>query len=202
MKADCVSVHNPAYHQLAADVLRDGGLIAIPTETYYGIAVDAFNESALERVFVLKKRPSVKPILVLIDHRDELEDLAREVPDPFLPLMDRYWPGPLTLVFPAKKALSPILTGGTGTVGVRVSSCPYPRAICRELKRPITATSANISGQPPARSYQDIVRYFGNTIDLVVDGGVSDHCPGSTVVSCAGNQVKVIRQGLVDLGQR
>lgn len=108
----------------AVEILRGGGLIAFPTETYYGLAVDPFSESALKRLFTIKNRPAIKPVLLLIPSRDHLARLTSNVPDEAEILMDRFWPGPLTVVLSARKELSEMLTGGTGTVGVRISPPP------------------------------------------------------------------------------
>ncbi|OGQ96036.1 MAG: threonylcarbamoyl-AMP synthase [Deltaproteobacteria bacterium RIFOXYD12_FULL_57_12] len=179
----------------AVQVLQQGGVVAFPTETYYGLAVDPFNSTALARLFRLKQRASHKPILVLIHSREQLSGLAREVPPVFLPLMARYWPGPLTLVFGALQNLPQELTAGTGTVGVRISSHPLAGRLVAAFGRPITATSANISGLPAANSAADVQRQFGAGIDLVLDGGLTPGGHGSTVVGLQNDRLFLIRAG-------
>ncbi len=181
----------------AVVVIKQGGVVAFPTETYYGLAVDPFNRQALERLFQIKQRPAAKPILTLIAELGQLPLLAADTPRLFSPLMAKYWPGPLTLVFPAISGLSSILTAGTGTVGVRISSHPVAQAMVQLAAMPITATSANISGRPPALNVLDIKEQFGDKVDLVVDGGSTPGGSGSTVVSCEQNGLMLLRQGVL-----
>jgi L-threonylcarbamoyladenylate synthase len=182
----------------AADCLQQGGIVAIPTETYYGLAVDPFNEKALQALFYLKKRDVQKPILVLIGALRQLTGLAASVPLPYQSLMDTFWPGPLTLIFPGHKDLSPLLTGGTGNIGVRFSSNPIATHLCRIWGRAITATSANISGMPPASKASEVRKIFGSKIDYIIDGG---RCPGeasSTVVGIRDGCIELVREGKID----
>jgi L-threonylcarbamoyladenylate synthase len=188
------------YSSIAAAVIVSGGIAAIPTETSYGLAVDPFNIESLERLFEIKRRPPTKPILVLIDEKDRLARLVSEVPDPFGPLMDRYWPGPLTLIFPARPDLPPLLTAGTGTIGVRISSNRAAAEICRQAGGMITATSANLSGEQPAWSAEELMRCFSNSIELIVDGGHLDQVPPSTVVRCENDELVMVRPGRIGLG--
>jgi tRNA threonylcarbamoyl adenosine modification protein (Sua5/YciO/YrdC/YwlC family) len=127
-----VTSNDSSTAQLARAVveLQRGGIVAFPTETFYGLAVDPFCRSALVALFELKKRAADKPILVLIDHIEQLSQLVKSIPQQYVPLMERHWPGPLTLIFPAKKSLPVELTGGTGTIGVRISSHPLAEDWC------------------------------------------------------------------------
>ncbi len=187
------------YSSTAAAVIHSGGIVAIPTETSYGLAVDPFNVASLERLFEIKRRPAIKPILVLIDRLDMMSQLVREVPAPFKHLMHRFWPGPLTLIFPAKPNLPSLLTAGTDTIGVRISSNRAAAEICRQAGGMITATSANVSGEQPAWSAEELISSFSHAIELIVDGGHLAQVPPSTVLRSEGNKVVVVRQGRIAL---
>lgn len=179
------------------EVLHQGGIVALPTETYYGLAVDPFNHSALEKLFALKGREEQKPILVLIEDVSMLLSLTPAVSPPCELLIEHFWPGPLTLVFQALPHLSPLLTGGTGTVGVRMSPHPYAETLGRLWQKPFTATSGNISGHPPAKNRAELEAMFGNDIDYILDGGETEAQLCSTVVSVGDDyQYHIIRPGM------
>jgi L-threonylcarbamoyladenylate synthase len=184
--------------QKAVVCLQGGGIVAIPTETSYGLAVDPFNERALQSLFRLKRRELNKPILVLVNNVSKLDVIVSAIPVGYKFLMNRFWPGPLTLIFPGRKVLSPLLTGGTGTVGVRISSHPIATKLCDLWGGPITATSANISGSSPANSAEEIHMIFGTSIDCIVDGGKSPGGVCSTIVGIQNKGLKLIREGRID----
>lgn len=186
----------------AARVLNKAGLVAFPTETCYGLAADPFNERALYTLFQVKNRSFKKPVLLLIDDLSLLETLVARIPEIYLPLIERYWPGPLTLIFPARPELSPLLTGGTGTVGVRISPHPLARQLIQAFGRAITATSANLSGLPPACSAAEIRSQFGEKVDFVLDGGISCEQRCSTIVSTVDGKLHLVRAGVIDLEGR
>ncbi len=181
----------------AAALLRTGGLVAFPTETYYGLAVDPFNRQALERLFQVKRRPRQLPILVLIDAIGRLSLLTDSVPAVYRLLIDQFWPGPLTLVCPALPSLPSELTGKTGTVGVRWSPNETANALIEAFGGPITATSANLTGFPAATSAEDVARMFDDGIDLILDGGNTPGGSGSTLVGLDGGTMQCIREGKV-----
>lgn len=183
----------------AVEIILKGGVVAFPTETYYGLAVDPENESALRKLYRLKQRESEKAVLVLIENSNTIGSLVSDVPDEYRPLMAKYWPGPLTLIFPARKTLSPLLTGHSDTVGVRVSPHPVAAALVKAMGRPITATSANISGNNPAISAVDVKSIFSNRIDYVVDGGETTGGLCSTLVGLKEGMLTVFREGQIDL---
>jgi len=187
------------YGRITAAVIGDGGIAAIPTETSYGLAVDPFNPAALQRLFEVKQRPVSKPLLVLIDKLSVLPRLSAIIPDVYIPLIQHYWPGPLTLIFPALNTLPELLTAGTGTVGVRMSSNRVATEICRCAGGTITATSANISGQRSARSAAEIVHYFNDRVDIIVDGGKLRKSPGSSIIGCNQGNIISIREGTIPL---
>lgn len=184
---------------LAVSLLRQGEIVAFPTETYYGLAVDPDCASAVEKLFMVKNRQEHKPLLLLIEKKEQLDNIVRDVPPAYWPLMKKYWPGPLTLVFQAKANVNLKVTGNTGTVGVRISPHPVAQELVRLMGKPITATSANISGQPPARSAQEVVEMLGNKIAYIVDGGQAAAGLCSTIVGVHNSQLSLIRRGQIDL---
>jgi len=181
----------------AVAVLNNGGIVAFPTETYYGFAVDPFNPMALNHLFTLKQRDTAKPILTLVDDRKSLSVLVHEVPIVYLQLMEKFWPGPLTLIFPARIDLPTLLTGATGTVGVRQSSHPFARQLLRAFGKPITATSANISGRDAAVDAHEVRSQFGSRIDMIFDGGPTPGKTGSTIIGVEESRIKLIREGVI-----
>lgn len=183
----------------AATIIRAGGIVAIPTETYYGLAVNPFNEQALRRLFKVKQRPSTKPVLVLIDNKDRLKDLISDFPLSYQKLCNAYWPGPLTLLFPALPHLNSLLTGATSTIGVRISSCRTATELCRAVDLPITATSANISGKTPASTAAEVMDCLGGEIDLLIDGGRLESKGCSTIIAERDGNIHIKRQGIIDL---
>lgn len=183
----------------AVKALSGGGIVAFPTETYYGLAVDPFNSDAVLKLFKLKGRSINKPILVLIETVEQLSTLTDTIPVPYLPLIKDHWPGPLTLIFSAGKLIDPLLTGGTGTIGVRISPHPLAQKLCKAWKKPITATSANLSGLLPAITSKEVIGYFGDRVDCIIDGGSTPAGLCSTIVGCEGDELKLFRKGQVDI---
>ena len=181
----------------AASVLRAGGIVAFPTETYYGLAVDPFQEAALERLFQIKQRPQDRPVLVLVQGLDQVLLLASEFPEQYLPLVECFWPGPLTLVCPVQPGLPRLLTGGGEDIGLRHSSCTTANRLLAVFKKPITATSANISGMPAAVSAAEIVHVFGDKVDLILDGGFCPGGSGSSLVGFRKGTLYCIREGKI-----
>jgi L-threonylcarbamoyladenylate synthase len=185
----------------ACVALRAGGVVAFPTETYYGLAVDPFNQEALSRLFALKGRAGDKPVLLIIDHPSQLSTLVAEIPPPFPLLMERFWPGPLTLVFPGAPSLPGMLTGHRGTIGVRVSSHPVARQLVRAFGRPLTATSANFSGQPAAVAASGVLEQLGPEVDAVLDGGETPGGQGSTLLGYQEGKVCLLRAGVIPFAE-
>jgi L-threonylcarbamoyladenylate synthase len=181
--------------------LRQGGIVAFPTETYYGLAVDPFSSSAVAKLFQIKKRQADKPLLLLIEKREQLPALVNSIPPEYIPLMDKYWPGPLTLIFPANREVNEQITGNTGTVGVRISPHPLAAELVGKMAKPLTATSANISGLPPARSVSELLAMFQDCLDYILDGGETAAGLCSTVLGLRNGRLTVLRQGQVDLSE-
>ena len=181
----------------AASCIVNGGVVAFPTETYYGLAVDPFNEAALQRLFALKRRPSAKPILTLIQNQGQVSLLACSIPQNYQALMDQFWPGPLTLIFPARTDVSVILTGSSNTVGMRISSHPIAQFLVECCGKPVTATSANLSGFEPASCRDQVWRQFGDQVDMIIDGGDTRGGGGSTIVGTVDNRLTLVRSGVL-----
>ena len=188
---------DPAGVRKVGRVILQGGVAAFPTETFYGLGADARNEEALQKIFQLKGREENKPLLLLIGDRDWLSGLVRNIPPVAGRLMEKFWPGPLTLVFEASPRLSALLTGGTGTVGVRLSPHPVAQALIQAVGRAITATSANLSGQPSASVAAEVFRALGNRVDAILDGGQTAGGLGSTVLDLSSPAPRIIRRGVI-----
>lgn len=186
---------NPADLRPVVDVLLRGGLVAGPTETFYGLMAAADNRPALERVVRLKGRDGRKPLLLLLDQTERALCYGREIPDSARGLVGKFWPGPLTLLLMARPGLPEPLVGPARTVGVRVEGLPMVRWLVRCLDRAVTGTSANPGGLKPARTVEEVLHYFRDDLDLVIDSGP---CPGgqpSTMVDVSLGRPRLIRDG-------
>jgi L-threonylcarbamoyladenylate synthase len=181
----------------AADILRAGGLVIFPTDTLYGLAANIYNDVALKRVFEVKKRPLNKPLPVLISDPGELSSLAQQIPPLAKTLMDFFWPGSLTLVFKKTAKVSAILTGGKGTVAVRVPDHPVTLALIREASFPVTGPSANISGMEPPVTAEEAARNLGEKVDLVIDAGPCPIRTPSTILDLTGSKPQILREGAI-----
>jgi L-threonylcarbamoyladenylate synthase len=181
----------------AVRVLREGGLAAIPTETFYGIAADTGHAEALSRVNEIKGKPADSPCLLLAADVAQARSVARELPAGFEALAERFWPGPLTLVVPAREDVHPVVTGGRGTVGVRVPGLALPRRLAAGLGRPITGVSANRTGEPPCRTAAEVAAVFDDGPALILDGGPTAGGAPSTIVDLCGSRPKILRHGTI-----
>ncbi len=181
--------------EAAVRAFKSGGVIAYPTETFYGLCVDPFNREAVENLFRLKGRPGNNPVSVIIKDLPMLSAVASEVPPAALDLIKRFWPGPLTIVFKASPSVPLELTGNTGNIGVRVSSNPVAALLSSVLGSPITATSANPTGKKPAVAPEEVIEYFNGRIEVLIDGGALPGRTGSTVVDVTSGRVVVVREG-------
>ncbi len=183
----------------AIDALRRGKIIVFPTETFYGLGADAFNKAAVERVISLKGRHPENPIPIIVADEKMLKGVVTEIPPVAQRLIERFWPGPLTLVLPAKKNLPAPLLNHSGGVGVRVSSHPLATRLAHELGHPVTATSANPSGRKPARTVAEAMNYFSGRLEIFLDGGRLGGKKGSTVVEIVQGKLRIIREGEISL---
>jgi L-threonylcarbamoyladenylate synthase len=183
--------------QEAATLIRRGGLIALPTDTLYGLAADPFRRDAVARVFEVKGRSGERALpLIAFDIAQVTASLGR-----LTPIGERlaaaYWPGPLTLLMAAPPAVASGVSAGTGRVGVRVPAAAVARAVCRAVGRPVTATSANVSGQPATADPDEVERTLGARIDLLLDGGPARGGAPSTIVDVTGGAPRLVRAGVI-----
>ena len=193
----------PADHhesiQRALEVLNNGGLIAFPTDTVYGLGALAFDGKAVESIYLAKDRPIEKAIPVLIADTVDLEKVSDDITDVVNKLALHIWPGPLTIILPKKPSL-PEAVSATETVGVRIPDHPVARALLRSTG-PMAVTSANISGQPSPSTAQDVFEQLEGRIELIIDGGKTPGGVPSTLVDCTGSEIKVLREGPISLEQ-
>jgi L-threonylcarbamoyladenylate synthase len=179
----------------ALAALARGDVIVFPTETLYGLGADALNGQAVEKIFQLKGRDPNNPIPVVVADLGMVEMLVAAISATAKALMERFWPGPLTLVLPARSDIPKPLVNAAGGVGVRISSQPIATRLAARLGRPLTATSANPSGKPPAHTLDEAKDYFSETIEIFIDGGKLESKTGSTVVEVLDHGIEIIREG-------
>jgi L-threonylcarbamoyladenylate synthase len=178
----------------SVETLEGGGIVAYPTETFYGLGVKFDLAASLERLHALKRRPPEKAMPLIVGSREALQALTHDVNPTAWLLMERFWPGPLTILLPAAGGLSEYIVSN-GKVAVRVPGESFALRLARAAGFPLTATSANPSGLPPARDAETVIAYFGRDIDLLVDGGTAPGGLPSTVVDVTDDRITVIRQG-------
>lgn len=183
--------------RIAAETIRKGGVVVFPTQCLYGVGADALNADAVDRVFQLKRRPPENPILVLIPERDCINRIAGPIPPAAEKIMDVFWPGSVTLLLEARSSLPAALTAGTGKIGVRLPLHPVARRLVAKTGRPMTGTSANLSGEPGAMRISDISNDILSTADLVIDAGTLKGGTGSTVVDVTVFPPRIVREGIV-----
>ena len=199
MQTEIISAdHNEAL-QRALDTLRNGRLVAFPTDTVYGLGALAFDGKAVESIYLAKNRPVEKAIPVLIWDASDLEKISDDIPERTRALASRFWPGPLTLLIPKKPTL-PESVSATSTVAVRVPD----HAVARDLLRatgPMAVTSANISGQASPATAQEVLAQLNGRIDLIIDGGRTPGGVPSTLVDCSSDGIKILRAGPITLAE-
>lgn len=186
---------DPALIQLAAEKIRAGGVVVCPTSALYGLAADPFQPAAVERVYAIKGRPAHQPLLVLVDSLDALPRLATAIPPAARDLMERFWPGGLTLVMAAHPSLPPALTGGTTKIGIRQTAHPVARALAAASNGVVTGTSANRSGHPGCARIADLDPDLVAEVDLILDAGQLAGGLGSSVMDCTADPPQLIREG-------
>ena len=185
----------------AARLIAAGGVAAIPTDTLYGLAADAFNAEAIERVFAAKERPDGLALPVLLPDLHQLQMVAEHVPEEAAALARAFWPGPLTLIVARNAALPSRLTAGQETVAVRVPAHPVPRELAARLGRPITGTSANISGAPDPQNLDELRAQIGGRVDCVVSCGPAPAGTASTIVDLTGEEPRLVRGGAITFSE-
>jgi L-threonylcarbamoyladenylate synthase len=180
----------------AAQVINSGGVLAFRTDTFYGLGADPFNRDALRRINDLKGRDG-KPILVVISDEREAERFITNRTELFNAVSKRHWPGALTIVLSARPEVPEELTAGTGTIGLRLPDGDAVRSFIRACGGALTATSANLAGELPARTAEEVARSFADCLGLIVDGGEYQGDKPSTVLDISGEHVRLIREGAV-----
>ena len=199
MQTRIMSADNKQWLPRALEILRNGGLVAFPTDTVYGLGALAFDGKAVESIYLAKDRPVEKAIPVLIWDASDLEKISADIPERTRALASRFWPGPLTVLVPKKPTL-PESVSATATVAVRVPD----HAVARELLRaagPMAVTSANLSGQASPSTAQEVLAQLNGRIDLILDGGTTPGGVPSTLVDCSSNEIKILRPGPITLAE-
>lgn len=176
------------------DVINNGGLVITPTDTIYGIMGDALNEDIIRKVFKIKKRPFSKPLLLLMDSFEMVEEYTEEISEKERILMDRYWPGLVTFILKKNDKVSELITSGNDTVGIRIPNNKDLLEIIRRLNRPVISTSANITGTEVITSTQLLEKDLIDNIDYIEDGGEVDS-QSSTIIKIEDNKLVVLREG-------
>ena len=187
----------PEEFEKALSTLEKGGIVAYPTETFYGLAVDPRNDQAIAALYALKKRESRKPLSLLVPDHQVLSTYIRFFPPLYHCLIERFWPGPLTLIFPAKSDSSSLLRGGGDTLAIRISSHPVAQRLCSLWGGAITATSANESGCLPLENAAQLINLLGDRVDYVLDGGSVTGGQGSTMLEIIHDEVRIVRKGVI-----
>lgn len=191
------AVPDPALIRRAAKIIADGGLVIYPTRNLYGLGADAKNRKAVKRVFEVKKRTFKNPVSVLISSRRDVYMYAEDISNTAERIMDRFWPGGITLVFKAKPGLPDILTAGTQTIGIRLPANPAAAALAKAAETPVTATSANLAGNPGPGRISDIDAALIKVADLVLDAGTLEPGTGSTILDVTCDPPGILRHGRV-----
>jgi tRNA threonylcarbamoyl adenosine modification protein (Sua5/YciO/YrdC/YwlC family) len=179
----------------AASFVKRGRVIGIPTDTFYGLSADPFNLAAIERVFQMKGRPETRALPILVNSIEQAVTLARDVPDAFLTLASKFWPGALTLVVEATHRLPLKVTGNSGRVALRWADSRIATALIEAVGGPVTGTSANLSGHPSCTNAEQIVSQLGSTLPLILDAGDTGGVLASTIVRVDGDEWSIVRQG-------
>lgn len=185
----------------AVEILGAGGVVVYPTETFYGLGVDALNQKAIKKVFTIKGRSFSQPLLILIPEQDYLPRYVTEVSEKARQLMEHFWPGPLTMVFSVSPQLPSILTAGTKKIAIRISPHPIARALTSAFAGPLTSTSANISGEQSPATAKEVFSHLGGMIDLIIDGGKTPGQMPSTIIDVTFSPPQLVREGVVPFSE-
>ena len=180
-----------------AAVLRAGGIMAYPTETYYGLGAAAFASTAVKRIFRIKGRDPGKPLSLVASGMDMVREITAELPALYWILAEEFWPGPLTLVLKASPSLPSFLAGPGGSVAVRIPPLGWIRRLANEISQPLTATSANLSGTNEIADPAEVTTLFSGAVELIVDGGRTPGGAPSTIVDLTGDKPRVLREGII-----
>jgi len=190
-----LSIRDPSAFKTALHLLQRGELVAVPTDTVYGVAAHGLQPKAVERIFVAKHRPRDKAIPLLLADTVDLALVAVDLSAAATILAERFWPGPMTLVVRRAAAVPDVVAGGGDTVAVRVPDHPLPRQLASALQAPLAVTSANLSGEADPCTADEVERALGKVLSLIVDGGRSPHGQPSTVVDTLSDPPRIVRAG-------
>ncbi|MGH9803577.1 MAG: L-threonylcarbamoyladenylate synthase [Candidatus Acidiferrales bacterium] len=198
-----VSPENPESNAVrrAAELIRRGDVVGLPTDTFYGLAADPFNLAAVARIYEIKGRPERKALPILLASLEQAEEMVGDVPDIFFTLAERFWPGGLTLVVDAASRVPLKVTGNTGRVALRQPDSKITAAVIAAAGTPVTGTSANLSGFAACNSAAQVVKQMGERLPLILDGGESKALLASTVVDLRGESWTVVREGPISEDQ-
>lgn len=185
----------------AINILKAGGLVAIPTETVYGLAADAKNPDALKKIFVAKNRPIDHPLIVHIGDMAELTNWARDISEETLQLAKAFWPGPLTLIFKKSSQVSDIITGGQDTIGIRMPNHPLTLSLLQQFNGAVAAPSANKFGRISPTTAKAVKEELGDAVDLILEGGQCDVGVESTILDVSQNHFRILRPGMISAKQ-
>jgi L-threonylcarbamoyladenylate synthase len=192
---------NANNRSVAAILLREGGVVAFPTDTVYGLGAGVFKQSAVSTLFVIKGRSRDQGLPVLVASESQLREVAAEVPEVAMALAKRFWPGALTLLLKRHASLPRLVTGGADTVAVRLPDHPAPQSLISACGQPITGTSANRHGGAEPVSAQEVQRQLGNRLSLILDGGPSPAPVPSTVLDVTVSPARIVRLGAIAIGE-
>ncbi len=182
---------------VAADILKSGGLVAVPTETVYGLAANGFDENAVSKIYEVKGRPEIKPLSLMVPNLESIDKLCEDIPKAAYILADVFWPGPLTIVLKSKKTVPDIVRAGGNTVGLRCPDHPQLQELLHSIDFPLAAPSANPSGEKSPTSAREVIGYFNGKIDGIIDGGECALGKESTIIDLTKTPYTILREGAV-----
>lgn len=183
--------------EIPANIIKQGGIVVFPTETVYGIGTNGLNKEAVERLYMIKKRSLNKPISLLVSDFEMIEKIAKNITEVEYRIMEKFFPGPLTIILSKQDIVPNIVTSGGDTVGIRMPEEVTSRKLIEYAGVPIAAPSANISGKPSGIDLQEIIKEFGDKVDYYIDGGKSKIGISSTIVKVENNAIKILREGSI-----
>jgi len=180
-----------------ADILRKDGVMAYPTDTFYGLGAGAYSRVAVRKIYLLKRRERGKPLSVVVSGVDMAERVAASLPPVFSDISRKFWPGPLTLVIKAKPLFPPVMLGPGGSLALRLPDMPWLLELVRQMDVPLTATSANLSGEKEIDSGEEVIEAFNGKVDLIIDGGKTPGGLPSTIMDLTSEKPRILREGAV-----
>lgn len=181
----------------AANLLKEGKLVGVPTDTVYGLAGHALMTDALQNIFKVKNRPQDKPLIAQVDDLEKARPFVRDIPNQARTLAEKYWPGALTLIFNAQDNVSPVMLSNGKTMGIRVPDHEMTLELLRQLDFPLAVTSANLNGQPSPTTAEEVNAQLGDRIEYILDGGPSHHGLESTIVAFENKKPVILRPGAI-----